>query len=173
MVFTNRHLSKPLWNIDTLWNAINNISSVWCQCIFNFLLRGKRIFIFSWSKISSHYKSRSIGTNIGCKPMICLNVNNLWIEHTHYNTWIFHYWFPLIVAFFKLLHSDKLKINGPICVKLILPLLKKGLKHQDLFVSNVSLRVNLSQFSVSNISVSLLRLRLCIINLVEFRKVFL
>ena len=114
------------------------------------------IITLPWSEISSHYESLPIGTLVSAESSIGLYLDDLRIQQTQYDGWILHHLSPLVLAFSHLLKLDIFEIDRPISVQLFLPLLEKGLEHQDLVVADLCLRVYLGKFSVGDIGVTFL-----------------
>ena len=102
------------------------------------------LFFNDWPEISAHDEERAISTQIACKPVIGLNLDNLRVEQRHNNAWVFHDFLPLILAFLQLFKSLEFEIDRPCRIKLILPSLQQSLKHQDLVTACICLGVNLS-----------------------------
>ena len=71
------------------------------------------------------------------------------------------------------MESDEFEVDAPVGVELLLPLLQKCLKHQNLITSDISLRVDLCKLSISYICITFLWLRSTYILLIEFREVLL
>ena len=162
MVDSKSNLWNFLWKINTLGNSVDHVN---IRLIF---LRW-----YLWSVVSAHHECKPIWTPISCKSPISLNVDDLRIKKTKNDTWVLHNSFPLILAFPHLLQPDILKINRPVGIKLLLPLLEQLLEHEYLVIANFSLWIYLSQLSICDISITLLRLWLLLNRFIVLTKVFL
>jgi len=78
------------------------------------------------------------------------------VKQGEYDAWVLDHRLLRVLALSELLHTNELKVHGPIRVELLLPLLKERLEHQDLIIALLSFRVDLRQLSISYVGIPLL-----------------
>ena len=109
-------LSDLVLNLDPFWDSIDQILVYGGITI--------RLFFHFGPEVSTHNESNTISRDKSADPRISFDINNLGIEQSHDNRWIFHDRFPFIAAFFELLKTNIFKIDTPISIQLLLPLLQ-------------------------------------------------
>ena len=116
MVATYCKLSDLVLDFDPFWDSIDKIlvyGGIAIRLLFHF-----------GSEVSTHNESYTVSRDKSADPRIRFDVDNLGIEQSHDNRWIFHNRFPFVAAFLELLKTNIFEIDAPISIQLLLPLLQ-------------------------------------------------
>jgi hypothetical protein len=111
MVASQSHLNNFLLGFYNLRNSVDASIPI-ALFAFNHL-----------SEVPAHDKQGAVAALVSCKPSVGLDLDDLGIEHAHNNGGVFHDALPLVLALVQLLNADEVKVDAPVGVELLLPLL--------------------------------------------------